>query len=259
MNDIHSQTDAYVVGGLTASEMREAEDHFATCAPCRAEVAELREITAALSQSVATDPPSALRASVLAAVAQTPQEATDEADTERADRAPHDEPDQQVATVVPLRRSRTTLVTTLIAAASILAAVAFGGYAWKSSQDANDATAQSRQLTELLSAGDVVVATDRFVDADHTGSVVMSQSRETAVLVATDLPDAPADQVYEAWTFSGDQPTPAGTFTPDGSQAVVELPAAALNADAVAITIEPEGGSDSPTTAPIFTVALPPS
>ncbi|MEP6665227.1 MAG: anti-sigma factor [Nocardioidaceae bacterium] len=256
MNDIHSQTDAYVVGALGSANAREVEAHLETCAECRAEVAELREVTAALSQSVATNPPPALRATILATIARTPQESPD---TEVHEPVVHSAPaaSEPAANVVPMRRSRANLGTALLAAASILAAVAFGGYALKTHQDAVDAASQSQQLTQLLSADDVVVASDRFVDSAHTGSVILSKTRQTAMFVASDLPTPPEDKVYEAWTMSNDKPTAAGTFRPSGSQSVLQLSDAALDADKVAITIEPDGGSAQPTSDVLFVVALP--
>ena len=74
MNDIHSNAEAYVVGALEPTEVAEFEQHLTECADCREEVAAMREITAQLSQSVATDPPPALRASILDQIASTPQD-----------------------------------------------------------------------------------------------------------------------------------------------------------------------------------------
>ena len=47
--------------------------------------------------------------------------------------------------------------------------------------------------------------------------------------------------MYELWTITG-TPVPAGTFTTEGTASLVELPQAALSADQIAMTVEPEGG-----------------
>jgi anti-sigma-K factor RskA len=68
-----------------------------------------------------------------------------------------------------------------------------------------------------------------------------------AVLVVGGVPAAPAGQTYEAWVIGEDGPVPAGLF--DGSDRVnVLLLDEPVNVgDVVAVTLEPEGGSKSPT------------
>ena len=72
--NIHDLADAYAVGALTEAEYAEYTAHLEHCPSCRREVADLLDVTSAMSESVAVDPPPGLRASVLAAIAQTPQE-----------------------------------------------------------------------------------------------------------------------------------------------------------------------------------------
>ncbi len=57
MNDIHSLSDAYVVGAVSPDETQQFEAHLSACAVCTREVAELRILTARLSEAVATAPP----------------------------------------------------------------------------------------------------------------------------------------------------------------------------------------------------------
>jgi len=247
--NIHDLADAYAVGALTDDEYAEYTTHLEHCDSCRQEVSDLLDVTSALSASVAADPPPGLRASVLAAIAETPQQ-------------PAEAQPELVAAgdVVPLRRSWSTTVSSLVAAAAVLAAVAFGGLWWQSRQESDDAVAQANQLTTLLSAEDVRTVPGDSQQQGHTGTIVMSRSEGEAVFVASDLPDLPGDQVYEAWTIQGsDAPEPAGTFTPDDSDSLVTLPASSFDADTMAITVEPEGGSDAPTSDPVVTFAMPPA
>lgn len=73
-----------------------------------------------------------------------------------------------------------------------------------------------------------------------------------AVLVAEDMPPAPEGKTYQIWVIKGDTPQPSGLFEPEGDSiaAVVEKPVE--GADAVAVTVEPEGGSKKPTTDPML-------
>ncbi len=252
MNDLHALASEYAVGSLPASESSEFESHLATCPDCREEVADMRDIAVHLSEAVATDPPPSLRASVLAQIAFTPQRQPAPA-TEQTERAM---PASASSNVVPFeRRSRATWATGLVAAAALVAAVALGGWAIHSRNDARNATATAQELTQLLAARDVKTTTGSF-SSSGSGTVIVSPSEHRALLVASDLPALPAGRVYEAWTL-GTSTAPAGTFTSSGSQTVVSLPNHAATAAAVAVTIERGNGSQQPTTTPIFSVTLP--
>lgn len=69
------------------------------------------------------------------------------------------------------------------------------------------------------------------------------------------LPALPRGKVYQAWTLpkgaKAMQPSVTFTPNPDGV-AVVALPVDATKVGAVAVSVEPEGGSKSPTTTPTF-------
>jgi anti-sigma-K factor RskA len=75
---------------------------------------------------------------------------------------------------------------------------------------------------------------------------------DRAVLVAENMPSPPEGKTYQIWVIKGDTPKPSGLFEPKGDSiaAVVENPVE--GADAVAVTVEPEGGSKKPTTDPML-------
>jgi anti-sigma-K factor RskA len=251
MNDTHGDAALYAVGALPDDEARAFQAHLSTCPECRQEVAEMQELAAQLSQSVATPPPAGLREAVLTQVARTPQESSphDEqygASAQRAD---------ERSNVVPLPVRRRWLLSGLVAAAAVVAAVSFGGWAIHSNRVAQQATAQSHQLASLLAAPDVRTVTSR-VHNGGTATLVLSRGRGQALLVSSGLPSLPAGKVYELWTIHG-KPVPAGTFTPQQTQSLVQLPGAATRASAVAMTVEPAGGSKQPTSKPVFQVSVP--
>jgi hypothetical protein len=107
--------------------------------------------------------------------------------------------------------------------------------------------AQDRQtLTDLLAAD-----AKRYDVAD--GSVVVRGAH--LYLTFSKLPPLPRGRVYQAWTFpkGGTVPAPSVTFTPNGNGvAVVALPVDATKLGAVAMTVEPDGGSKTPTTKATF-------
>ena len=78
-----------------------------------------------------------------------------------------------------------------------------------------------------------------------------SKSEDRAVIVTEDMVSAPSGQAYELWfqTPASDM-VPAGMM-PDSADQTVVLEGPAAEATAVGITVEPESGSDVPTTDPI--------
>ncbi len=74
-----------------------------------------------------------------------------------------------------------------------------------------------------------------------------------------DLPTPPRGRVYQAWTLAKASKTmaPSVTFEPGKSgTTVVRLPEAATGIAAVAVSVEPKGGSKQPTTKPIALVTI---
>jgi anti-sigma factor RsiW len=261
-DDIHSQAQLYVIGALDPDETLEFETHLSQCPECQREVAEMRDVTAQLSELVAAEPPAEVRASVLAQIADIPQESGARAVGRHA--APGvgagDESPEVATKVIPIRRSWTARVSAAVAAAAVVAAALVGGWAINDRNDARHdaevASDQAAELARVLTAPDVQTAASE-VTGGGTATVVRSESQDTAILVASDLPRLPSDKVYEAWTIDGDQaPVPAGTFTTDGEHTTFTLAQAAVGAGAVALSVEPTGGSDQPTTTPIVAIDL---
>jgi hypothetical protein len=254
---MHSNAEAYVIDGLQPAEAAEYEQHLSTCAECQAEVAALRELTSGLSAAVATDPPPALRAAILAEIATTPQEMPAGRHSAPADAGGPAEP---ASNVLPMeRRSRSSRVFALVAAAAVVAAIAVGGWAIQSRNDARDDAstyeAQVTLLTSLLATPDVQTASVPATDGG-TATVVRSADKDVAMLVASDLPELPSGKVYEAWTFDGDTPVAAGTFEQSDPRVMHQLPSAGISTPTVAVTVEPEGGTDTPTSDPVAVLDL---
>jgi anti-sigma-K factor RskA len=85
------------------------------------------------------------------------------------------------------------------------------------------------------------------------GQVIARGSRIYIALNA--LPKLPPGKVYQAWTLANGAKTvaPSITFVPSaGGGAVVALPPQDKQIAAVAVSVEPEGGSKAPTSKPIF-------
>jgi hypothetical protein len=84
------------------------------------------------------------------------------------------------------------------------------------------------------------------------GEIVKSNNR--LYITMHDMAAPPAGKVYQAWTQPKGSKTmvPQPTFVPDKrGVVVVTLSADASKTHAVAVSIEPPGGSKAPTTSPI--------
>lgn len=272
MNDTHTSVYLYVVGALPRLEAEEFEAHLADCAACETELAELRDVSSQLSQSVATEAPAELRSAVLATIARTPQtpavshrSTSDDSSELRPPAALGTSTSgSSGAKVVPLRRSSPNRLPALLSAAAVLAAVAVGGWAFQTQHDAQQsqqaaelATTKTHLIGELLSADDVAVISARLTSTGGTGAVVMSPSQQQAMFVAADLPALPEGKVYEAWTIDQGSVVPAATFSAAEAKTTVILPREVFDARRVAVTVEPAGGSQTPTTDPVFLVSVP--
>ncbi|WP_224276108.1 anti-sigma factor [Nocardioides lacusdianchii] len=235
MSDLHKLTGAYAMDALDDLERARFEQHLAQCEDCRAEVAELRETAALLSETVATTPPAALRESVLAGIAQI---------RPMAPEVPQSAPTPLADTTAGRGRG---WMPFLVAAALAL----FVGIGAMVSQPWSD----DDRVTKLTAAEQVLQAPDAeevFLDLGEAGraTVVRSKSEDRAVISTEDMVSAPEGKAYELWFINGDEFTSAGLMSDAPDQTVV-LDGSAAEAAAVGITVEPESGSEQPTTAPI--------
>ncbi len=137
----------------------------------------------------------------------------------------------------------------IAAAVAVLAVV--GLFAWNASLRGENedlrGEVQNRRTHELQGSG---------AARDVRGEVVeIGDGR--AVLVAENLPPAPEDQVYETWLMRGEDPEPAGLFEPlDEGTTATPIEGSLEGADAVAVTLEPSGGSSAPTSDILLTADL---
>jgi anti-sigma-K factor RskA len=225
MSDIHHLTGAYALDAVDDIERARFEQHLAECEDCRLEVASLREAAGLLSETTAVTPPPALRESVLAGIS-------------------------QVRPLPPIVQ-RTPVVQRrwfpLLVAAAVVAILGVGAALWQPWAPSQDSSLTAAE--QVLEAGD---ARSVAVDLGDAGSatVTRSESLGKAVITTDDMAPAPSGKVFELWLQVDGEMVPAGLMPPGEDNQVV-LEGDATTATAVGITVEPEGGSDQPTTEPI--------
>jgi anti-sigma-K factor RskA len=79
---------------------------------------------------------------------------------------------------------------------------------------------------------------------------------DRAILVVEDMPSMPEDRTGQVWVIHDDKPLPSGLLDPSGNMAATAITTPLRGADAIAITIEPAGGSDKPTSDPVLVQEL---
>lgn len=231
--DVHKLTGAYAMDALDELERARFEQHLAQCEDCRAEVAELRETAALLAETTAVTPPASLRDSVLAGISQVRPLAPEV-------------PASPTHAARPAARGRGWVPFLVAAALALIVGVgALVTQPWAPSDDAKRLTAAE----QVLQAPD---AEEVFVDLGESGraTVVRSKAQDRAVITTEDMVSAPSGKDYELWFIEGDEFVSAGLM-PDAADQTVVLDGSAAAAAAVGITVEPDGGSEQPTSDPI--------
>lgn len=79
---------------------------------------------------------------------------------------------------------------------------------------------------------------------------------DRAILVVKDMPSMPEDRTGQVWVIHNDKPEPSGLLEPSGNMAATAITTPLEDADAIAVTIEPAGGSEAPTSDPVLVQEL---
>jgi anti-sigma-K factor RskA len=89
---------------------------------------------------------------------------------------------------------------------------------------------------------------------------VFVNPKQGVLLLATNLTPAPAGKTYEMWIIpKGGSPLPAGLFQSQSDGTAMYLRKGAVDVattGAIAVTLEPEAGSQAPTSTPLIVAAL---
>lgn len=231
-DDMRDAVASYALGALPPNEARETREHLRGCSECAAEYERLRPAVTALAYSA-------------------------EACTSTAAGA---------TTVSPLLKARIlrqvraqsharggVAIAYGVAAAALALAVLAGAYDaslyGRIARERALVTAQSSTIAALLALhGRRVVFTD--------GEVLVSKGK---LYIATQLRTPPRGKVYQVWTLAkgARAVAPSVTFSPgDAGVAVITVPRDPVTLAAVAISVEPAGGSKQPTTKPLVFVRL---
>jgi hypothetical protein len=144
-----------------------------------------------------------------------------------------------------LRRARRRArVLAAVVAAAMLAAVALGGWVYTLVKDRQAQVAEAALETQLYSAPDVKIYPLRLPSGGQF-SFVVSKSLNRALFVSNDLPAVSPAQTYQLWTIAP-APLPDNLIAGGGARKQW-FRGQITGTAALAITIEPQGGSPQPT------------
>ncbi|MBI3209844.1 MAG: anti-sigma factor [Candidatus Solibacter usitatus] len=123
---------------------------------------------------------------------------------------------------------------------------------------ANAELRKARQVLSFLNSAETKVVTFGPKDPKPPRGRVLLHPNRGVVLIASNLPPAPAGKIYEMWVIrKGRNPVPAGLFQTDADGNGIHIQEGTVTADVlVAVTLEPESGSAQPTTTPLFAAGL---
>lgn len=228
MSDLHALAALYALDALDDEfERARFEAHLLECAECRREVAEFSDVATDLAGAVNEPPPPATKAAVLTAIDEVRQ-------------------DRRIPT--PTRRPHWIVSAVATAAALVLVAVV------SFQLGRSDRSSPSDDVASVLLAAD---STEKILAAPAgvRARVVTSPASGKVVFIAHGLAAPGEGKTYELWLITDDGPSPAGLFLSDDGAATV-LTELVPGADAIGVTIEPVGGSSTPSTPILISGAL---
>ncbi|HKP73649.1 MAG TPA: anti-sigma factor [Pyrinomonadaceae bacterium] len=277
--DYKEMLAAAALDSLDGRERRALDAHLAECEECRAELSALTDAAASLAYTtVAVAPAPELRARILARVKSGSQQdgrgatANDAATTDGATNAVSNVTSLDAYNVRRDMRkvtfSRPTLMFgTLAASVAIAALVMSLALLWQRNNRLQAEVAQlsntvsqtqqelarTREDRQLLAAPEAQTATLAGTKMAERAQARLTYDARTgrAMLMASDLPPAPAGKAYQLWFIAaGKPPMPGSVFTPDSSghaELHDVVPPEGRRAAVFAVTLEPAGGVGAPT------------
>ena len=231
MNDCERRMDvaAYVLGAL--EDLESFREHLATCAACRAEVAELERVVEVLPATVAPATASReLRERIMTSVYA-------EAELLRAAGERADQPPARSRGIFARPLWLPAGAAALAAGLAAALVLALGG--------GSSATVRVRDAVLSPSEGG---ARAMLIERGHRGELIVRGVRQ-----------APVGEVFEVWLKRGASAQPQATDALFGvtnaGEASVAIPGDLRGVSEILVTHEPVGGSRHPTSPPLLHVA----
>ena len=249
--------EIYALDAVSDAERAQIDDHLATCpettkAAFYHRLRRGRETLTLAYGHLEAQPPADLRDAILDRLParRDDSSAVTDLDSRRSGRGSGGRPAHRRQRSGP---SRWTPAKRWIASAAAAALIALGGAAVVQN------LVQPPSVQEQISQASDVHRKTVTLPEGGTAEVAASHDVDAAMITFSDVSAPRAGHVYQMWRIpaDGSNPVPAGLVTAED----LSTPAPRLlknidNASAIAITVEPQGGSKQPTTKPIAAIPL---
>lgn len=249
----HLDTAARALGALSPEEARAFDEHLTECDPCTVEFTGFMETLALVAAAAAQPAPTGLREKVMRGIAITaqlppldPTSAGNDHQSQAGNGPGH-------GTVTPIRRWYRRPTTLLLAAAAAAVLVAGGVTAGVlATRDGTDSLVAMEQCVQSAPDAQILRPSD-----GSGGQVKMATSCKAAIVEVGELPPVQSDKGYQLWVMAGSDARSVG-MVQEGTDRLKSTFVTPLRDDDtdVGISVEPVGGSEAPTTSPMWVVSL---
>jgi anti-sigma-K factor RskA len=233
--------DAYVLGALPEEERLSFEDYLAAHPERQAEVDELGAVAGLLAFSAPEQEPSPeLRSRVMEMIEPEPRRVGGHSTFAR------------VGDYLSVR-------SLALGAAALLV---IGLLSWNLALQGQVEDAQSQVQNLQGQVADAQAKQTRTIELEGSWAEqgayaeVASMQENEIILVARNMPSVPEGRTCQIWVISDDVPKPSGLFQPDGNGTATPITNSITKADVIAVTVEPAGGSEQPTSDPVLLAEL---
>lgn len=110
--------------------------------------------------------------------------------------------------------------------------------------------ARAEQDIQMLTSATVTTLKGTEAAPGARARIAYDPDTGRAMLMADNLPPAPAGKAYQLWFIAGNKPLPGTVFTPDANghaEVRDQAPAEGRDATIFAVTLEPSSGVSAPT------------
>jgi anti-sigma-K factor RskA len=243
----------YALGALQAGSCAQIEQHLKECRACRHELEAMRGDAAVLALSVSgPTPPARSRERLLSAVASPQKEWPGDLQASFAVRRPW-------WSFAPVFASLVLAVIALLLVRENTNLTQTNEALVRQINTAEEQSRKARELVALMTAKDAmhVSLVSTGTPPPHIHTIYQSRTGRLCMM-ASNLKPLPAGMTYELWLIpKSGAPMPAGMFKPDPQGIAMMMPEnpkvpAGTEAKSFAVTMEPEGGSPTPSGEPLL-------
>lgn len=253
-----SLTGAYVLNALTPEEVEAFEAKLESSEQARDEVTELADTAVLLGLAVAPVAPSAaLKSNLMAQLDSTPQKAEKASESVVKPAEVVDIASALNSSSKAVRKAQARwFKKPLLAAASIAVAASFVVVGITGQ---NNGTAGIQNQADNLASISQSADTQKTVSSiagGGTATVMWSDKADSSAVFVKDVPTLTDNKDYQLWYINKDgSARSAGILSKNSIQHGWQVLSGKLDeGDVVGVTVEPQGGSQQPTTKPIVTV-----